>query len=53
LNGHSFEADRRRQNRATISGWTVLQFTWKTYKESPASIVNDVYNAMRMKLAQK
>ena len=52
LSGQSFEADRRRQNRATISGWTVLQFTWKTYKESPASIVNDVYNAMRMKLAQ-
>ncbi len=52
LNGHAFEADRFRQNRVTISGWTVLQFTWKTYKESPGTIVNDVYNA-RTHLRQK
>jgi very-short-patch-repair endonuclease len=52
LNNHAFEADRTRQNRVTISGWTVLQFTWKTYKESPVSIVNDVYNA-RALLHQK
>ena len=47
---HAFEADRTRQNRVTISGWTVLQFTWKTYKNSPDAIVNDVYNALKMKL---
>jgi hypothetical protein len=49
LNGHAFEADRTRQNRVTISGWTVLQFTWDTYTKSPMTIVNDVYNALKLK----
>lgn len=50
LNGHAFEADRSRQNRVTIAGWTVLQFTWKTYVEAPDTIVEQVHSALRMKL---
>lgn len=42
----AFESDRSRANRLTVAGWTVLRFTWKAFIESPASIVNDVYNAL-------
>ena len=47
-----FESDRKRSNRITLVGWTVLQFTWKTYVEQPGTIVDDVRDALEL-LAQK
>ena len=42
----AFEADRPRQNRLEILGWTVLRYTWLHYIRSPMKIVSDVSVAL-------
>ena len=38
-NIESFVNDRRRSNRLTAAGWTVLSFTWRDFVDDPRSLV--------------
>ena len=41
-----FEADRHRQNRIVLAGWTVLRFTWQMLTDSPDQVVTDIRRAL-------
>ena len=41
-NSDSFVQDRRRRNRITLAGWTVLNFTWDDYRGRPADLCAQV-----------
>jgi hypothetical protein len=47
LTAEAFEADRQRQNRLELLGWTVLRYTWRHYVRTPWVIVGDVLDALR------
>lgn len=42
LNSISFEQDPQRRNALTVEGWTVLNFTWSSYKERPGELCDAV-----------
>jgi very-short-patch-repair endonuclease/predicted transcriptional regulator of viral defense system len=42
-----WETDRPRQNAVVLEGWTVLRFTWHTYRHHPDRLVSDVRRALR------
>ena len=42
-----FERDRPRQNRIALEGWTILRFTWATFRDRPEEIVTEVRAAIR------
>ena len=44
-NYESFVEDRRRRNRTTLAGWTVLNFTWEDYVDRPADLCAAVATA--------
>ena len=46
LTAAAFEADRPRQNRLELLGWTVLRYTWRHYVDSPWVITGDVRAAI-------
>lgn len=37
-----FRADRRRQNRLSVAGWTVVRFTWADLIERPDEVVRTI-----------
>ena len=41
-----FEADRVRQNRIVLSGWTVLRFTWLDLVETPERVIAEIRRAI-------
>jgi Transcriptional regulator, AbiEi antitoxin/Protein of unknown function (DUF559) len=43
----AFEADRVRENRLKLSGWTVLRYTWNRFITAPAEVVAEVREALR------
>ena len=57
LNRVSFDADPERRNRLTVTGWTVLNFTWSHYIGDPRGLCATVEAACRQarpsKLATK
>lgn len=44
----SFVRDPRRRNKLLTAGWRVLSFTWQDYSLAPATLVNDVYDALQL-----
>lgn len=46
LSTEAFEADRARQNRLELLGWTVLRYTWRQYSRSPAKLVSETASAL-------
>jgi very-short-patch-repair endonuclease len=42
----AFEADRIRDNRLRVGGWTVLRYTWQRFIETPSEIVAEVRAAL-------
>lgn len=42
----AFEADRRRDNAAQLSGWRILRFTWSMLKEEPTRMVATIRQAL-------
>ena len=44
------ELDLPRQNDLVLSGWIVLRFTWRRYRDRPESIVAEVRDARRRAL---
>lgn len=49
---HSFERDRRRQNRLVLDGWLVLRFTWEQMVADPAGVITAVAAAVRQRDAR-
>ena len=49
LNRVSFDADPERRNRLTITGWTVLNFTWSHYVGDPRGLCATVAAACRQR----
>jgi len=45
-NRESFVKDRRRRNEITLTGWTVLNFTWSDYANHPAALCEVVAKAL-------
>jgi Protein of unknown function (DUF559) len=43
----AFERDRPRQNRIALEGWTILRFTWATFRDHPEDILREVRAAIR------
>ena len=46
-----FERDRPRQNQLVLEGWTVLRFTWDTYRNRPEELVATVRAAIARRAA--
>jgi very-short-patch-repair endonuclease len=44
--GDRFQADRRRQNRLVLLGWTVLRFTWEDLTQRPGQVLAHVKTAL-------
>jgi very-short-patch-repair endonuclease len=44
--GDRFQADRSRQNRLVLLGWTVLRFTWEDLVERPDEVIRQVRIAL-------
>ena len=44
----AFERDRRRDNLAQLNGWRVLRFTWNDLTETPARVVYQISQALRL-----
>ncbi|MDQ1665917.1 MAG: hypothetical protein QOH75_1948 [Actinomycetota bacterium] len=44
--GDRFQADRRRQNRLVLQGWTVLRFTWEDLTCRPHQVIAQVRAAL-------
>jgi very-short-patch-repair endonuclease len=42
----AFDADRERQNRLVLLGWTVIRFTWTQVVRQPAKVAADVRAAL-------
>ncbi len=47
LNPLSFEKDPEKLNRIRLSGWDVLEFTWRFYVEHPEKLCAQVRQALR------
>ena len=47
LNPTSFEKDPEKLNRIRLSGWEVLEFTWRFYVEHPEKLCAQVRQALR------
>ena len=48
-----FERDRPRQNQIALEGWTILRFTWKTFRDRPDEIVREIAAAIRAGSAKR
>jgi very-short-patch-repair endonuclease len=46
----AFDADRERQNRLVLAGWTVVRFTWPQVVRQPAKVASDVGTALGAEL---
>ena len=46
----AFERDRRRDQRLTAAGWTVLRITWRQLRDAPEEVVAAVVAASRSRL---
>jgi hypothetical protein len=46
LNAESFEQDAKKLNRLRLAGWTMLEFTWRSYVERPMELCADVRSAL-------
>ena len=44
----AFESDRRRDNLAQLNGWRVLRFTWNDLNETPARVLYQIAQALRL-----
>lgn len=44
----AFESDRRRDNLAQLNGWRVLRFTWNDLTETPARVLYQISQALRL-----
>ena len=44
----AFESDRRRDNLAQLHGWRVLRFTWSDLNETPARVLFQIAQALRL-----
>ncbi|MDE0376568.1 MAG: DUF559 domain-containing protein [bacterium] len=44
----AFESDRRRDNLAQLNGWRVLRFTWSDLNETPAGVLYQISQALRL-----
>ena len=44
----AFESDRRRDNLAQLNGWRVLRFTWNDLNETPARVLFQIAQALRL-----
>ena len=44
----AFESDRRRDNLAQLNGWRVLRFTWSDLTETPARVLYQIAQALRL-----
>jgi hypothetical protein len=42
----AFEADRSRDNRLRLAGWTVLRYTWHRFTTEPAAVVAELRDAL-------
>lgn len=42
-----FRNDRRKQNALVTAGWTVLRFTWRDIRDTPAEVVARIRHALR------
>ena len=40
LNREAFERDPERRNRLEVEGWTILNFTWRFFRERPEDLCN-------------
>ena len=38
--------DARKQNRAALEGWTVLQYTWHDVEQQPATVIAEIQAAL-------
>lgn len=47
LDRTTFRRDRRKQNRATVLGWTVLRYTWWDLEAQPGRVCSEVQDALR------
>jgi very-short-patch-repair endonuclease len=48
----AFDADRARQNRLALLGWTVLRFTWPQVVRHPGKVAAEVGDALAAKRAR-
>jgi len=42
----AFEADRSRDNRLRLAGWTVLRYTWHRFTTEPVAVVAELRDAL-------
>lgn len=45
-----FEADRDRQNRLVLAGWTVLRFTWRMLTDHPQQVIRAILSALEQRV---
>jgi len=49
---HSFERDRRRQNRLVLDGWLVLRFTWEQIVGDATGVISAIVAAVRQRTSR-
>ena len=46
LNRESFERDTARRTALSVAGWTILNFTWRYYRDTPRELCGAVGRAL-------
>jgi very-short-patch-repair endonuclease len=49
----TFRGDRRKQNQASVLGWTVLRYTWWDLHERPSQVEREIRAALRAALRSR